>query len=81
MQAVKDWLTLKKVKNIQEFLGFANFYRRFIENFTKVAQPLTELTKGKTPWVWDRQRQEPFDELKGRFCEAPVLAHFHCEKG
>ena len=49
VQAVKDWPTPKTVKNIQEFLGFANFYRRFIENFAKVAQPLTELTKGKTP--------------------------------
>ena len=36
----------------EEFLVFANFYRRFIENFAKVAQPLTQLTKGKTPWVW-----------------------------
>ena len=53
VQAVKDWPTLKTVKNIQEFLGFPNFYRRFIENFVKVAQPLKELTKGKTPWVWD----------------------------
>ena len=51
MQAVKDWPTPKTVKNIQEFLRFANFYRRFIENFAKVTQPLTELTKDKTPWV------------------------------
>ena len=50
----------KIVKNIQEFLRFANFYRRFIENFAKVAQLLTELTKGKTPWVWNRRRQEAF---------------------
>ena len=55
VQAVKDWPTPKTVKNIQEFLGFANFYRRFIENFAKVAQPLTELTKDKTPWVWNRR--------------------------
>ena len=51
VQVVKDWPTPKIVKNIQEFLGFANFYRRFIENFAKVTQPLIELTKGKTPWV------------------------------
>ena len=80
VQAVKDWPTLKTVKNMQEFLAFANFYRRFIENFAKIAQPLIELTKGKTPWVWNRWRQEAFDELKKRFCEAPVLAHFHSEK-
>ena len=53
VQAVKDWPTPKTVKNIQEFLGFANFYKRFIENFAKIAQPLIELTKGKTPWVWN----------------------------
>ena len=80
VQAVKDWPTPKIVKNIQEFLRFANFYRRFIENFAKVTQPLTELTKGKTPWVWYRRWQEAFDELKRRFCKAPVLAHFHSEK-
>ena len=51
VQAVKDWPTPKTVKNIKEFLTFANFYRRFIETFAKVTQPLTELTKGKTPWV------------------------------
>ena len=42
LQVVKDWPTPKTVKNIQEFLRFANFYRRFIENFAKVTQPLTE---------------------------------------
>ena len=40
-------------KDSEEFLGFANCYRRFIENFAKVALPLTELTKHKIPWVWD----------------------------
>ena len=62
------------------FLGFANFYRRFIENFAKVAQPLTELTKSITLWVWNQRRQEAFDELKRRFCKALVLAHFYSEK-
>ena len=46
---MKDWPIPKTVKNIQEFLGFVNVYRRFIENFGKIAQLLTELTKGKTP--------------------------------
>src|SRR5258705_2913411 len=80
VQAVKEWPTPRKVKNVQEFLGFANFYRRFIDNFARIAQPLTELTKNNTPWVWNRRRQEAFNELKRRFCEAPVLDHFHSEK-
>ena len=54
VQAVKDWPTPKIVKNIQGFLGFAKCYRRFIENFAKVAQLLTELTNSKTPWVWNQ---------------------------
>src|SRR5258706_14602223 len=45
VQAVKEWPTPKKVKNVQELLGFTNFYRRFIENFARIPQPLTELTK------------------------------------
>ena len=54
VQVVKDWPTPKIVKNIQEFLGFVNFDTMFIENFVRIAQPLTELPKGKTPSVWKR---------------------------
>ena len=49
VQAVKEWPVPKKVKQVQEFLGFANFYRRFIDNFADIARPLTELTKDTIP--------------------------------
>ena len=49
VQAIQEWPVPKKIKHVQEFLGFANFYRRFIENFAAIARPLTDLTKISTP--------------------------------
>jgi hypothetical protein len=45
VHTIKTWAPLRSVKHVQQFLGFANFYRRFIEGFSKVARPLTELKK------------------------------------
>jgi len=52
IKAVKEWKTPTKVKNMESFLGFANFYRRFIQNFSHMAKLLNEL-KGKKEWVWN----------------------------
>ena len=49
IKAVKEWKTPTKVKNMESFLGFANFYQRFIQNFSYTAKPLNEL-KGKKEW-------------------------------
>ena len=66
-------------KPIREFIGFAQFYRRFIEGFSKIAKPLTDLTKDK-PFVWTEKCQEAFEELKRRFCTAPILEHFQPDR-
>jgi len=50
IKAVKEWKIPTKVKNVEIFLGFANFYRRFIQNFSHMVKPLNEL-KGKKEWV------------------------------
>jgi hypothetical protein len=50
IKVVKEWPTPKNVKDIQSFMGFVNFNRQFIPNFSKVAIPLTELTKKETPF-------------------------------
>ena len=73
IKAVKEWKTPTKVKDVESFLRFANFYRRFIHNFSHTARPLNEL-KGKKEWKWEKEHQEAFEELKEKITSQPVLA-------
>ena len=73
IKAVKEWKTPTKVKNMESFLGFANFYRRFIQNFSHMAKLLNEL-KGKKEWVWNEDHQKAFDELKEKITSQLVLS-------
>ena len=81
VKAVENWNppnpnATSAIKWAQEFLGFANFYRRFIEGFSKIAKPITDLTKKEHVYQWDSNCQKAFDILKTKFTEAPILAHF-----
>jgi hypothetical protein len=71
-QAV-NWPVPKNVKNVQEFLGFANFYRRFIANYSKVARPLFDLLHKDQSWKWTEKEQKALDEMKFALQSAPVL--------
>ncbi len=73
VRAVIDWPVPDSRVALQRFLGFANFYRRFIRNFSKVAAPLTFLTSSKTRFAWFEAAQGAFDQLKGLFTSAPIL--------
>ncbi|KAF8752650.1 hypothetical protein RHS01_07611 [Rhizoctonia solani] len=64
IEAVTSWPQPKTVKQVQAFLGFVNYLRRFIPNFSSVARPLHNLTKKETPWSWGSQEEEAFQELK-----------------
>ncbi|QRW23889.1 Retrotransposable element Tf2 protein [Rhizoctonia solani] len=75
IQAVQEWPTPTKVKEVQSFLGFANFLRRFVANFSHMARPLHNLVKKDTPWKWDTREQEAFQGLKDAITNAPVLCH------
>ncbi|KAF8749921.1 hypothetical protein RHS01_09702 [Rhizoctonia solani] len=75
IQAVQDWPTPTKVKEVQLFLGFANFLRRFVANFSHIARPLHNLVKKDMPWKWDTKEQEAFQWLKDAITDAPVLCH------
>ena len=99
VSAVYNWEIPKTIQDVQCFLGFANFYRRFIEGYSRICTPLFNLLKtvdkdtntptvianpaepvnkktNKAPIEWTPRCQEVFDELKARFCSAPVLKHF-----
>ena len=80
VKSVEEWPKPQSKRDIQVFIGFANFYRRFIKNFSKIAYPLTELTKGdstvrRTDFLI-REGEVAFQTLKNAFCSAPILRHF-----
>ncbi|KAI2656914.1 Transposon Tf2-6 polyprotein [Labeo rohita] len=76
VSAVRDWPRPKTLKELQRFLGFSNFYRRFIRNFSSVAAPLTSMIKkGDTRLSWSLPAIQAFEELRQRFTTAPILHH------
>ncbi|KAG1956953.1 retrotransposable element [Pimephales promelas] len=76
VQGVVDWPLPQTIKELQRFLGFANFYRRFIRNFSLIAAPLTALTKRHSHRIsWNPEAQQAFHDLKTRFTTAPILHH------
>ena len=70
-----DWPTSTNRKQLQRFLGFANFYRRFIRGYSSVASSLTRLTSVKTKFLWSPAADAAFSRLKCLFSSAPVLSH------
>ena len=73
VKAVKEWKTPTKIKEVESFLEFTNFYRQFIKNFSHMAKPLNEL-KGKKEWKWGEEQQKAFEELKEKITSQLVLA-------
>ena len=76
IKAILDWPEPRKVRDIQSFLGFANFYRRFIHNYSEIVLPLTRLTRKGVPWDFDQKCRDSFNALKSAFTSAPVLHHW-----
>jgi len=74
VKGVLEWPTLKCVKDVQKFLGLADYYCRFIEEFATVARPLHDMVKKDKRWEWTEKQEEAFRELKKRFTEGPILA-------
>ena len=68
-----SWKPPQDVSEIQSFLGMAGYYRRFIEGFSKLAKPMTALLEKNAKFVWTKQCQDSFEELKKRLTSAPVL--------
>ena len=74
VEAVKKWEAPRTPTEVRSFLGLAGYYRRFIENFSKIALPLTQLTQKSKEFVWGHDQEEAFQYLKNRLCNAPVLS-------
>ena len=70
---IQDWPTPTKVKEVRSFLGFGNFYRKFISHYSDITQPLNDLTKKDQKFEWNNDCQQAFDLLKKKFTEEPVL--------
>ena len=86
IEAISQWKEPRCTRDVQAFLGFANFYRKFISGYSKIAAPLTNLTRTQAkgnfvyPWSPGSPEQRSFEALKKAFTTAPVLAHFDPNK-
>lgn len=76
VQAVREWPTPNSRKQLQHFLGFENFYRKFIKNFSSIAAPVHALTSAHSRFTWTRMAKEAFQQLKDRSRQPWYL---HCQ--
>ena len=77
---ILEWLPPKNVTDVQAFLGFCNFYRRFIRGYSEIMKPLTRLTRKDQIFYWDDACEKAFELLKKTVTEAPILRHFDRNK-
>ena len=73
IEAILEWPQPKNIKDIRAFLGYVNFYRRFISGYRGIATPLTNLTRKNTPFLWDDKAQHAFEDIKARIASEPIL--------
>ena len=73
LKPVKDWPVPTSTREVEQFVGFANYHRNFIPKYAKISSPLYELT-GKNPFRWGKRQQKAFDTLKEKLLAAPVLS-------
>ena len=76
IQVILNWPEPRNVRDVQSFLGFANFYRRFITRYSDIVVPLTRLLRKDMPWSFDTQCKSAFNTLQLAFTTAPVLSHW-----
>jgi len=74
VEGVLNWPVLQNIKEVQKFLGLANYYRRFIKDFARLAALLHVLVRKEQKWKWEREQKEVFKRLKAVFTTEPVLA-------
>jgi hypothetical protein len=86
VETIRDWPVPITFREVQVFLGFANFYRRFVREYLKIARPLTGILKGSVKgkkhreFKWGEEQQKAFNQLRTAFTTVPVLIHFDLAK-
>jgi len=80
LDTITNWPVPTSAKEIQQFLGFTNFYRRFIDSYSRITIPLTNLTKKNVPFHFSEAAHHAFETLKQKFISYPVLRHFDPSK-
>jgi len=80
VKGVLEWPMPKCIKDVQKFLGLANYYHRFIKEFATVVRPLHDLVKKDKKWDWTEREEKAFKELKERFTKELVLAAPNIDK-
>lgn len=80
VSAILEWETPTTVAGVRSFLGFANFYRSFIKNYSDLTTPLTQLTHKNALFRWTDECEQAFVRLKKMFTEAPILVHFNPDR-
>ncbi|KIK18686.1 hypothetical protein PISMIDRAFT_14183 [Pisolithus microcarpus 441] len=73
MDAIQEWKEPENLMQLRLFLGFTNFYRRFIAGYSTISAPLHHLSKKDVPWKWEREQQQAFDRLKSALGSSPIL--------
>jgi len=74
VEGVLNWLAPRNIKEVQKFLGLANYYRRFIKDFARIAALLHVLVRKEQKWKWEEEQEEAFEKLKAGFTTEPILA-------
>ncbi|GJT48758.1 reverse transcriptase domain-containing protein [Tanacetum coccineum] len=74
IEAVKSWKALTTPSEVRSFMGLVGYYRRFIENFSKIVKPLTSLTQKNQKYEWGEKQEKAFQTLKDNLCNAPILS-------
>lgn len=73
VEAIHNWTASTNVKGVRAFIGLANFYRRFIKNFSRIIEPLVAITRKDIKFDWTQDADSAFERLKSTFTRAPVL--------
>src|SRR5258708_25637665 len=78
--AIKAWPAPKNLRQLQQFIGFVNFYQRFIEDWSKLCKGMNDLLKKDVKWHWNENAQKSFELLKAQFEGTSILIHVDTTK-